>query len=68
MVAEKVRAKAKAAGRAWINDVPESVFSGAHVVVDVPPGGETYSVSFIDARDESMHINEVMHFRTADRA
>jgi hypothetical protein len=68
MVAEKVRSKAKAAGRAWINDVPESVFSGAHVVVDVPPGGETYSVSFIDARDESMHINEVMHFRTADRA
>ena len=68
IVAPKVREKAAAAGRAWLRDVPEPVFSGVHLVVDVPPGGETYTVALVDARDESMRVDSVLRFRTRDRS
>ena len=41
----------------WLNDVPAEVRGkGAHVVVDVPPGGETYSLTFVDPTDEEMRV------------
>ena len=33
-----------------------TTFAGAHVVVDVPPGGETYSLTFVDPTDEEMRV------------
>lgn len=48
----------------WMKDVAKESYEGSHVVVDVPPGGETYTVNFIKARDESMTVSGVMHFES----
>ena len=46
-----------AEGRAFMADLaPEVRGKGAHVVVTVPPGGERYTVTCIDASDEEMRI------------
>ena len=50
--------------RFWMKDVPEAVYDGAHIVLTVPPGGENYSLSFIDAADESMTVRSVMKFKS----
>ena len=42
--------------RPWWRFVPEQCRTGCHVVVTVPPGGERYDVSLIDARDEEMRV------------
>jgi len=52
------------AGKPWVKDVPEDVYRAAHVVIDVPPGGETYSMTFLDAADEKMTVRGVMHFKS----
>ena len=41
---------------AKILTVPDACRTGCHVVVTVPPGGERYSVSLLDARDEAMRV------------
>ena len=46
-------------GAAWMKDVPEAVYGGAHIVLSVPPGGESYSLAFLDARDEEMRVLDV---------
>lgn len=50
-------------GRAWMTDVPESVYEGAHIVLSVPPGGERYSLSFLDARDDNMTVKSVVEIK-----
>ena len=55
-------------GRAWMKDVPPEVYDGAHVVLTVPPGGERYSISFIDARDEKMTVKGVRWFESQSGA
>ena len=42
-----------AAGRALFL---EEVYGGVHSIIDVPPGGETFSLTLLDARDEDMRI------------
>ena len=42
--------------RPWWRFVPDACRTGCHVVVTVPPGGERYSVSLLDARDEAMRV------------
>lgn len=54
--------RAAESGRPWMRDIPPETYTGVHAVVDVPPGGETYSVSLVDARDESMTVRKVMEF------
>ncbi len=51
------------AGRPWLADVAREVFDGAHVVIDVPPGGEKYSLTFLSAADESMIVRGRMEFK-----
>ena len=46
----------------WMKDVPKAVYNGAHIVLTVPPGGETYSLAFIDARDEEMKVIDELSF------
>ena len=46
----------------WLGDVEPSTFEGAHVVIDVPPGGRTYSLYALEARDESMTVRAAHHF------
>ena len=48
--------KNESVGRAWMKDVPEAVYEPAHIILSVPPGGESYSLSFLDARDENMTV------------
>ena len=46
-----------AADRAYVQDIaPEVKGMGAHVVITVPKGGETYRVTCLKATDESMEI------------
>jgi hypothetical protein len=47
-------------GRMWMKDVPNEVWEGSHIVLSVPPGGERYSLSFLDARDEKMTVKSVI--------
>ena len=46
----------------WLSSVEPAVFDGAHVVVDVPPGGKTYSLYALDARDESLTVRSACRF------
>jgi len=51
-------------GKAWLTDVPKCIYEPKHLVFDVPPGGETFSLSFLRACDESMTVESVMNFQT----
>ena len=48
------RERFKKAGR--FGGIPDATRFGVHVVVKVAPGGETYKIYLVDARDESMRI------------
>lgn len=50
---------------AWMSDIAKASYEGGHVVVNVEKGGKHFSVSYIRARDESMTVESVMHFKTA---
>lgn len=56
--------RAEDAGKPWMKDVPAEVYEAAHVVIDVPPGGKTYSMAFLGAADEKMTVRGVMHFKS----
>ncbi|MGN0853713.1 MAG: metallophosphoesterase [Kiritimatiellia bacterium] len=45
------------AGRAYLSDVPQAVRAApCHLVLDVPPGGASYSVSCLSAADETDRV------------
>jgi len=44
------------AGEGYLADVPTCVHTPAHLVFDVPPGGETYSLACLDPSDETMRV------------
>ena len=50
------------AGSPWLAAVHASAFEGGHVVVNVAPGGDTYTVSYLTAEDESMTVRSVLKF------
>lgn len=52
------------AQRPWLADVPPACFDGVHIVVDVPQGGETFSVSFVAAADETMKVMSRIDMKT----
>ena len=47
-----------------MKDVPEAVYDGAHIVLTVPPGGETYNVTCLSAADEAMSVKAVFNYRS----
>lgn len=51
-------------GRPWTGALAPASLDAGHVVLDVPPGGETYSVSYLTAADESMTVMSEMSFRS----
>lgn len=53
---------ARAANAAWLRDVDPASFGGAHVVLGVPPGGESFSLAFLSAADESMRVLAVREY------
>ena len=48
--------------RPFVRDIAPESFAGGHVVLDVPPGGKTYSINYLTADDESMKVTGVYHF------
>ena len=56
--------RAEDAGSPWLNDIAPACFDGAHVVLDVAPRGNRYTITLLDARDESLTVRSVHHFRT----
>lgn len=56
--------RAKDAGEAYLAAVPEAVHTPSHVVVDVPPGGETYRVACLDPAGESPRVKATWTFAT----
>ena len=50
------------AAESWLAGMPKELYTGTHIVLDVPPGGETYSLAFVDAADESMRVKSVLDF------
>lgn len=44
-------------GQDWLKfTAPAALHGGGHVVVTVPPGGETFRLDYVDAHDESMRL------------
>lgn len=56
------------AGKAWTNDVAKASYDCGHIVLDVPPGGKTYTMTYLTADDESMTVKSVMKFNSGMRA
>ena len=54
--------RAEDAGSPWLDDIAPACFDGAHVVLDVAPGGKRYTISCLDARDESMTVRSIQRF------
>ena len=54
----------KDAGMAYLKDVPEVAHTPSHIVIDVPPGGETYKVALLDPTDEKFRVKETMTFNS----
>ena len=50
--------------RPWMRLVPEAVYEGSHIVLSVPPGGETYRIACLTAADESMRVKAVFDYRS----
>ena len=50
--------------RPWMADVAEATYEGAHVVFDVPPGGETFTLSLVSAADETLTVRSEIEMRT----
>ena len=59
MAAER---RAAEGDRPWMRNVPEAVYDGAHIVLSVPPGGETYRITCLTAADESMRIKATFDY------
>lgn len=55
------------AGKAWTNDVAKASYDCGHIVLDVPPGGKTYTMTYLTADDESMAVKSVLKFDGAGR-
>ena len=56
--------RSKAAGEPWLKDVAPESFVCAHTVVDVAPDGKTYTLMFVDARDEKRTVLGAYDFET----
>ncbi len=61
MAAER---RAAEGDRPWMRNVPEAVYDGAHIVLSVPPGGETYRITCLTAADESMRIKATFDYQS----
>lgn len=56
---------AEDAGAAWIGMSEPTCAAGAHAIVDVNPGGGSYTVATVAAADESMRVMAVRQFTCA---
>ncbi|MBQ8061655.1 MAG: MBL fold metallo-hydrolase [Bacteroidales bacterium] len=52
--------------KVWMKDVSKASFDPGHVVVDVQPGGRTYTVSYLET-GEDLKVRSVMHFDSVNK-
>jgi len=52
------------AGKSFLSDIAPESFNAGHVVLNVAPGGETYSVAYVTADDESMKVTGAYDFKS----
>jgi len=52
----------------WTRDICRASFEPSHVVVTVAPGGNDYTVAYVDAADESMTVRDVLRFKSGEHA
>ena len=50
------------AGRDYLRDIAPESFEAGHVVLNVAPGGKTYTVAYVTADDESMTVRGAYDF------
>ncbi|MBQ5530785.1 MAG: hypothetical protein IIT98_02135, partial [Kiritimatiellae bacterium] len=55
------------ASEAWLGRVAPEAFVGVHSVIDVAPGGRTYRLMLVDARDERGTVLGAYDFTTAKK-
>ena len=55
-------------GADWTKDIVSAAREPGHVVVNVALGGDTYTVSYLTALDESMTVMDVMRFKSGENA
>lgn len=56
--------RAEDAGKPWTSALAPASFDCGHIVLDVPPGGHDYTISYLSADDESMTVKSVMNFKS----
>jgi len=56
--------RAEDAGEKWIADIEPATYVGTHIVLNVPKGGENYTMTAIDARNEDMTVLAALDFRS----
>ena len=61
MPAERRKEDAEAS---WTDTVSTNSYEGGHVVLNVTKGGKEYSITYLNASDESMNVRSVMNFKT----
>ncbi len=60
-------AAAREKGVDWVKTLAPATCEEMHVIVTVAPGGGDYTLSFVSAKDESMVVRDVMHFKSGER-
>lgn len=56
--------RARDGARPWMADVPRETYEGTHVVIDVPPGGKSFSLALVPAADERLTVASQLEMRT----
>ena len=51
-------------GKTWMSDIIKDSFDGGHIILNVEPGGKSYSITYLSADDESMTVKSVMEFKS----
>jgi hypothetical protein len=49
-------------GKPFVRDIAPEAFDAGHVVLNVAPGGNTYTVAYVTADDESMKVTGAYDF------
>ena len=49
-------------GKDFVRDIAPEAFDAGHVVLNVAPGGDTYTVAYVTADDESMNVTGAYDF------
>ena len=55
-LSEVIGRRLRQGDKAWRKFVPHPCMDGCHVVVTVPAGADSYTISLTDARDEEMSV------------